>query len=101
VRQLYATGRRQDEVQCIDAKDLAGGDGDQRAPAMSAAKGRIAGGAGDLAVRRACKNLDEEILDRAPHLRLGGVEIFRGRTGPDRTTPSMAVPQARGELMGK
>jgi hypothetical protein len=49
---------------------------------MSAAKGRIAGGMGDLGIRLSGKDLAEKIFDRASHLPLRGVEIFRSRTGP-------------------
>jgi hypothetical protein len=46
------------------------------APAMPAAKHRVAGGAGDFRVGLLGKGLGEEILDRAPRFCLGGIEVL-------------------------
>jgi hypothetical protein len=78
MRKLHARGRRQHELQSIVAEDSAGGDGDERAPTMSATKHRVAGGAGHFRVGLPGKDLREEILDRAPHFSLGGIEVLTG-----------------------
>ena len=75
MRELHAAGRWQDELQGIVAKDLAGSDGHKSAPAMSAAERGIAGGVGDLGCGSLRKDLLQKILDRAPDIRLGGVEV--------------------------
>jgi hypothetical protein len=78
VRKLDAAGSRQNALQRIVAKDLPGSDGDKCAPAMSAAKHRIAGGAGDIGVWSLGKKICEEIFHRAAHVRLGGIEVYGG-----------------------
>jgi hypothetical protein len=78
MRKLHARGRRQHELQSIVAEDSAGGDGDESAPTMSATKHRVAGGAGHFRVGLPGKDLREEILDRAPHFSLGGIEVLTG-----------------------
>ncbi len=82
MRKLHARGRRQYELQSIVMENSAGGDGNERAPAMSAAKHRVTGGADDFRVRLLDKDLGEEILDRAPHFRLGGIEVLTGYSCP-------------------
>jgi hypothetical protein len=76
VRKLDAAGRGQNQLQGIFAKDLARGDSDKCAPAVSAAEHRIAGGAGDVGVGRLGKELCEEIFHRAAQFRLGVIEVY-------------------------
>ena len=74
MRELYPARRWKDEFKGVVAKDLAGGDGHKRPPAMSAAERSVAGGLGDLGRGNISKDLLQEILDRASDVRLGGVE---------------------------
>ena len=81
VRKLHTARRGQHELQGIVAKDPTGGDGSQGAPAVSAAKQGIAGGMGYLGIRSFSKKPGEEIFDRTPRLRLGGIEISSASAG--------------------
>jgi hypothetical protein len=59
-------------LQRIVAKDLPGSNGNKSAPAMSTAERSVAGGFGHLGCGNIRKDLLQEILDRAPDIRLGG-----------------------------
>jgi hypothetical protein len=74
MRELYPASSRKDEFKSVVMKDPAGGDGNERPPAMSAAERSVARGLGDLGCGTRSKDLLQEMLDRASDLRLCGVE---------------------------
>ena len=68
-------GEEQRLVQCYRLKSAA-------LYGAGAKMGGILTGADDFRVRLLDKDLGEEILDRAPHFRLGGIEVLTGYSCP-------------------